>query len=180
MHRFQTHLQKTEGTWSGFGVSNPINPDHMKTIHCTVSYFFAACLFLTGYAYGQPLADTLLVWDGYYSKGTTHISIYPNLADTTRPYTLVLRELAENAGPNIVDDLTYLAEEAGRALQVDPARINWILHWGAFSFKGAKKSRKELFLRATFKRNKNRQLGRPQWRLASREEVELLTDRTFY
>ncbi len=136
-------------------------------------------LFVTT-AGSQPIADTMLVWEGYFSQGQTQVSVYPNLADTTRPYTFIFRELAENKGPSTVDDLAYLAEEAGRTFQLDPARANWILHWGAFSFEGAKKTRKEIFLRATFKRTKSRHLGRAQWRLVTREEVELLTDRAFY
>ncbi|MEM8487807.1 MAG: hypothetical protein AAF564_19805 [Bacteroidota bacterium] len=141
---------------------------------------FTVTLLFTTASAGQPIADSLLVWEGYFSQGQTQVSIYPNPADTSRPYTLVLRELATNKGPSTVDDLAYLAEEAGRSFQLDPSKVNWILHWGAFSFEGAAKTRKEIFLRATFKRTKNRHLGRPQWRLVTREEVELLTDRAFY
>lgn len=156
----------------------------MHRTHVTATFLFAALLSgmnLTAHtAACQPIADTLLVWDGYFSQGQTRVQLYPNLADTSRPYTMVLRELATNKGPSTVDDLAYLAEEAGRAFKLDPTRINWILHWGAFSFEAAKKTRKEIFLRATFKRNRSRHLGRPQWRLVTREEVELLTDRGFY
>ncbi len=73
-----------------------------------------------------------------------------------------------------------LVELIGRKFEVDPAQAYWVCHWGAFSFEGAQPNkRKELFLRATFRRTKNQSLGTPSWRVVTREEVEEYTDRQF-
>ena len=94
--------------------------------------------------------------------------------------TVVIGERAENDGPSTTSDARHLAELIGRQLDVDPAQAYWIFHWGAFSYNGAQPNqRKELFLRATFRRTKNQSLGTPSWRVVTREEVEAYTDRQF-
>lgn len=130
--------------------------------------------------YGQPDVDTSFTWQSYARTGMTHIQLYPNPTDEDRPLTVLIREIAANKGPSIVQDLPYLVEEIGRAHKVDPTTIYWVLHWGAFSFSEAGASKKELFIRATFKRTRSGQLGAPLWRVIGREEVEALTDRKFY
>ena len=128
----------------------------------------------------QLQADTMFTWRGYAQSGIARVQIYKNPADVDRPRTLVVQEIAKNHGPSVVAELPYLAEEIGRSFSFDPAAAFWVLHWGAFSFEDAKQSKKELFLRATFKRTKSRKLSSPQWRVIEREEVEMLTDRAFY
>ena len=128
----------------------------------------------------QPDVDTTFTWQGYARTGVARIQRYPNPASEERPHTFVVKEVAENRGPTIVQDLTFLVEQIGRSYNIDPTAVYWILHWGDFSFEGAESTKKELFLRATFRRNKNLQLSSPQWRVIEKVEVEELTDRRFY
>lgn len=128
----------------------------------------------------QPLADTLISWQGYARPATCHVQLYPAPPGDDRSHTVVIREIAENRGATTVADASHLAEVIGRSYGFDPAAAYWIFHWGAFSYEGAARDRrKELFLRATFRRLKSQRLGTPQWRLLSREQVEDLTDRRF-
>lgn len=128
----------------------------------------------------QPLADTLLTWQGYGRTSQCRVRIYPTPPDAERTHTVVLQELAANHGASTLDEATYLAERVGRHFDLDPALVYWIFHWGAFSFEGAAPDRrKELFLRATFRWTKRQTLGTPQWRVVTREEVEDYTDRLF-
>ena len=136
--------------------------------------------FLLQTATAQLQVDTLFTWQGYAQSGIARVHIYANTSNADRPRTLVVKEIAGNHGPSVVTELPYLAEEIGRFFNFDPVEAYWVLHWGAFSFEGAKPSKKELFLRATFKRTRTRQLGSPQWRVIEREEVEVLTDRNFH
>lgn len=93
---------------------------------------------------------------------------------------MILDELADNKGTSITGDARHLVELIGRQLTFEPSETCWIFHWGAFSFEGAENStRKELFLRATFRRTKSGALGSPYWRVLSREEVEEYTDRCY-
>lgn len=131
-------------------------------------------------AHAQRVADTTFSWQGYARTSIAHIQIFENPADPDRPHTVVVQEIAANIGPSTIDDVSYLAEQIGRTFALDPTLAYWVLHWGDFSFQEAKASRKELFLRATFKRNRSGQLGSPQWRVINREAVEILTDRAFY
>ena len=140
---------------------------------------FTVCL-LPLQALAQLVADTTFSWQGYARASIAHIQIFEIPTDPDRPHTVVVREIASNSGPSTIDDVSYLAEQIGRTFALDPTLAYWVLHWGDFSFEGAKASRKELFLRATFKRNKSGQLGSPQWRVINREAVEILTDRAFY
>ncbi|CAM3226266.1 hypothetical protein [Rhodothermus bifroesti] len=125
----------------------------------------------------QPLIDTLWVWQGYQAEGRCRVQLYRTAPRAERAYVVVLRELAENPGPSTVADARYLAEHVGRRLGVDPTQAYWIFHWGAFSFKGAQPSAKELFLRATFSRTSSGRLSAPHWHIVERAEVEHLTDR---
>ena len=131
-------------------------------------------------ASAQLLIDTVYTWQGYARAGICHLRIYKTAPGEERTHTVVIREQAENDGPTTTSDARHLVELVGRQFDVDPARAYWVFHWGAFSFEGAEPNRrKELFLRATFRRNKNQSLGTPSWRVVSREEVEAYTDRQF-
>jgi hypothetical protein len=140
-----------------------------------------ALAFVAAPAAAQPMADTLFAWRGYARSGETSVRIYPAPPDEERrTRTIVVQELAENRGPSTVDDARHLAELIGRAFGIDPAEAYWVFHWGAFSYDGAEADRdKELFLRATFRRGKTGRLSTPYWRVVSRDEVRLLTDRQF-
>ena len=128
----------------------------------------------------QLRADTVFTWRGYARASMCRLRIYATPADEDRPHTVIIREQAENSGVSTVADARHLVELVGRRFEIDPAEATWIFHWGAFSFEGAEPNRrKELFLRATFRRNKNQSLGTPSWRVVSREEVEAYTDRQF-
>jgi len=138
-------------------------------------------------ATAQLRVDTVFTWQGYARTATCHLRIYGTPPDAStpanagdRPYTVVIRELAENDGPATTADARHLAELVGRRFSLDPATAYWVFHWGWFSYPGATAGRrKELFLRATFRRNNNQSLGPPQWRLVTREAVEDYTDRHF-
>lgn len=132
---------------------------------------------LSAPAAGQALVDTVFAWSGYARPSRCHVRVYPSL-DEARPHTVVLEELAESAGRTTVEDAPLLAELVGRALGLDPTAVTWVVHWGPFSFAGAApRPRKELFLRATFRRGRSGALTTPAWRILGREEVEDLTDR---
>lgn len=147
----------------------------------TVPYLFVLLLTTVAHpASAQLLADTVFTWQGYGRTATCHLRIYPTAPSEERTHTVVIRELAENDGPSTTSEARYLVELIGRQFDVDPAQAYWVFHWGAFSYEGARKNqRKELFLRATFRRNKNQSLGTPLWRVVTREEVEAYTDRQF-
>ena len=128
----------------------------------------------------QLVADTLFTWQGYGQASHCQVQIYATPPDAKRRYIVVLRELADNPGPTVLDDTAYLAEEVGRQFSIDPATAYWVLHWGAFSYPGAAdRPRKELFLRASFHRTKTQRLSSPQWRVLTRDELEDYTDRHF-
>lgn len=124
----------------------------------------------------QP--DSRFSWREYGRTGTTDLTILPNPLDEERPTIIVLRELAENTGPTIISDARYLAEQIARSRDLDPVAVTWLFHWGAFSYPGGE-GRKELFLRATFRRTDRGGLSTPAWRLMQREEVVRLTDRRY-
>ena len=131
-------------------------------------------------AAAQLLADTVFTWQGYAHTSQCRIRLYAVPGDEKRPHVFVLEEQAENRGPSTLDDARYLAEQVGRHFRIDPAEAWWIFHWGPFSFAGAAPDRKkELFLRASFRRTKSQNLGAPSWRLLTREEVVDHTDRQF-
>ncbi len=128
----------------------------------------------------QVRADTLFTWQGYARAGQCHIRIFEPAPDLDRHSVVVIRELADNAGPSTVNDIAYLVEEVSRGFGLPPDSAFWIVHWGGFSFPGATEtSGKELFLRATFKRSEQGRLGSPQWRLIGRNDVVEYTDRAF-
>lgn len=127
----------------------------------------------------QILVDTTITWQGYTQSSVADVQVFHNPDDDTRPYTVLVKELASNKGISATADIIFLTEEIGRTLAFNPTKATWVLHWGAFSFENAKRSKKELFLRATFKRTKRNQISSPQWRVIDRVEVELLTDRLF-
>jgi len=130
-------------------------------------------------AAGQPLADTLVTWRGYARTSTAQVQVYPSPpGDERRDRTIVVRELAASRGPSTLDDVRYLADRIGRAYGLDPARVYWILHWGAFSFRDAT-GRKELFLRVTFRRSDSGRLSSPFWRALTKTDVRELTDRRY-
>ena len=129
-------------------------------------------------ARAQLLADTSFTWQGYAQPGRCHVQIFTS-SDDKRTHTVVIREMAANRGPSTAFDLPYLAEEVSRHFHLDPTTVYWVLHWGAFSYEGARSASKELFLRATFRRTKSQRLSSPQWDLVSRDEVRAYTDRHF-
>lgn len=128
-------------------------------------------------ARAQALADTVFAWSGYGAASRCRARLYPS-GEEARPHTLVVEELAASRGRTTLDDAGLLAELLGRALGVDPAAATWVFHWGAFSFAGTEaRPRKDVYLRATFRRAKSGTLGTPAWRVVTRAEVEALTDR---
>lgn len=131
-------------------------------------------------ARAQFAADTLFTWKGYGQASTTRLRIYDVPPTYDRDRVIVLTELAENPGVSTLNDVQFLAENIGRQYDIDPTTAYWIVHWGAFSYEGAKPSkRKELFLRASFSRTSTGRLSSPQWRAMQRDEVRTLTDRQF-
>ena len=147
----------------------------------TLSLFFATLLMSAAQPAGaQLLADTIFTWQGYARTSTCHLHIYKTSPDEERTHTVVIRELAENDGPSTVSDARHLVELVGRQFDVGPAQAYWIFYWGSFSYEGAEPNkRKELFLRATFRRTRSQSLSTPSWKVISREEVENYTDRLF-
>ena len=125
------------------------------------------------------IADTLFTWQEYGRRGTCRVRVYETPPEEDRRYTVLLQELAENEGPSIVDDARHLVELIGRQLSIEPTTAYWVFHWGAFAYEGAQPNkRKELFIRATFRRNKQ-SLSTPHWRVINRDEVREYTDRLF-
>lgn len=141
------------------------------------------CLMALGAAGPAPaqlLADTLFTWEGYARPATCHLRLYQAPPGADRAHTAVLHELAENEGPTTLADARHLAELVGRRYGFDPAAAYFVFHWNAASYEaGPPRRRKELFLRATFRRTKSGSLSTPTWRVLSREDVEDLTDRLF-
>ena len=128
----------------------------------------------------QPLADTLFSWSGYTHVSETHLQLYPGPpSDENRDHTVVLRELADNTGPTILDDISYVAEQVGRDFGMDPARVTWVLHWGHFSYAEAAPSNKEVFIRVTFRRTDTGRLSAPYWRIITRPDVIEITDQRY-
>ncbi|WP_456424761.1 hypothetical protein [Rhodocaloribacter sp.] len=148
---------------------------------CRLAALLCLTVPLAAPARAQLVADTLFAWKGYDGTGKCRVRIYKTPpSDETRTHVVVIRELAENKGPSTVNDARHLAEMIGRTYGIDPTMAYWIFHWGAFSYEGARPNkRKELFLRATFRRTKTQRLGAPTWRVITREDVEDYTDRQF-
>lgn len=125
----------------------------------------------------QPVADTTFTWRGYTHESRTHLQLYPGSPDDeNRDHTVVLRELAANTGPTVLDDIEYVAEQVGRAFGMDPARVAWVVHWGAFSYEGASDSDKEVLVRITFRRTSTGRLSAPYWRIITPTDLRELTD----
>lgn len=127
----------------------------------------------------QLMADTLLTWQGYVQSSECRVQLYRSAEKARRPFTVVLRELEASDGPTTIEDARHLAELVSRMLSVDPEEAFWVFHWGAFSFKRAAPSRKEILLRATFRRTAQGGVGPPLWRVVTREMLEKDTDRHF-
>lgn len=142
----------------------------------TISSILLSLLLTT--AQVPPASDTLFTWRSYAREGSARLFVYPGGPDASRPYTVILRELAENRGPSTTDDARHVVELIGRGYAILPEEAYWIFHWGSFSHPDAS-GRKDLFLRATFRRLKSGALSTPSWRVISREEVEDLTDRRY-
>lgn len=124
----------------------------------------------------QPIADTTFTWRGYTHESHTHLQLYPGPPrDENRDHTVVLRELAANRGPTVLDDIGYVAEQVGRTFGVDPARVAWVVHWGAFSYDGAAPSGKEVLVRVTFRRTSTGRLSAPYWRVITPADLRALT-----
>lgn len=136
-------------------------------------------LALAPHAHAQLLADTSFAWQSYSGVARCQLSIYAAAPGEDRSRVVVLRELAKNRGPSITADARHLAELIGRAHGIAPDDAYWVFHWGAFSFPEAADSRKEVFLRATFRQHSGGGFSTPSWRVISREETEELTDRAF-
>lgn len=129
---------------------------------------------------GQILTDTLFTWQGYSSKpGICGLKLFKNPPKASKKYTVVLKELKKNTGPPIIHEIGYLAEQIGRTFDLDPTDVYWVIHWGAFSYEGAKKSKKVLFIRATFNRTSTQRISSPHWKLITRMDLERYTDRQF-
>lgn len=130
-------------------------------------------------ARAQVLSDTTISWRSYDREGSTEITVYRNVEDKTRPRTIVVRETANNRGPAVTEDARFLVEYIGRMLTIDPTEVNWVFHWGSFSFADARPSNREVLIRATFRRLPSGNLSTPNWKLISRIEAESLTAKRF-
>lgn len=129
-------------------------------------------------AAGQPRLDTTMTWRSYSTMGRTQVRVYPGPPDDEETHTVVLRELAENRGPSVVNDFEYLVDLVGRRLGIAPTKAYWIVYWGGFSFRGADPNAdKALFLEATFNRTESGNLSSPYWDVISKTDVRELTDR---
>jgi hypothetical protein len=129
-------------------------------------------------AVAQPQTDTTVTWRSYSRTGTAQVAVYPGPPDDEETHTIVIKELARNRGPTVVEDFQYLADLVGRQLGVNPTAAYWVLHWGGFSFEGADPDAdKALFLRATFNRTETGNLSSPYWDVISATDVRTLTDR---
>lgn len=127
----------------------------------------------------QVLTDTTFAWKAYSRTGLCEVQIYATTPDDERTHTIVLREVAQNGGPSIVEDARYLAEQVGREFNIDPADAYWVYQFGSFSYEGAAPGGKEVLLRATYRRTKSNRLTSPQWRVISRDDMDEYTDRLF-
>jgi hypothetical protein len=135
------------------------------------------CLLVPS-ASAQPQTDTTVTWRSYSRVGTAQVAVYPGPPDEEETHTIVVKELARNRGPTVVEDFPYLADLVGRRLGINPTAAYWVLHWGGFSFEGADPDAdKALFLRATFNRTKSGSLSSPYWDVISATDVRTLTDR---
>ncbi len=147
-------------------------------MRCLAIAFFC-CLALPE-AYAQPVADTLFTWQGYGRSSTCQVRIFAVPTNDDRPHTIVIREVAENKGHSTLEDAAFLVEQVGRQFGIDPTEATFIFHWGSFSYEDARPNRrKQLFMRATFRRTKTQRLGSPSWRVLTRAEVDDYTDRQF-
>ena len=150
----------------------------------TMKIFICALLLVSAstscpIVHAQILADTLLYWQGYFTMSVCSLRVYHN-NDQDRPHTIVLTELAENRGATLIEDISFVADQVGRTYGIDPTNSYWVVHWGSFSFPNATPSKKELFLRATFRKTSTNRLGAAQWRIIRREDIESYTDRHFH
>jgi len=146
-------------------------------LRCLLLFVLSSLAFSTS-AHAQPLADSLFEWRGYNRTSTAHVQVYAAPEDEERrPHVVVLREVAANRGPSTVDDVRYLADLIGRQFGLDPAEATWVVHWGAFSYAGAKDDARALLLRVTFRRTKSGRLSSPYWRVITPTDVHALTDR---
>lgn len=137
-----------------------------------------ACLPVRA-AYGQLVADTVFAWTGYAHESICRLRVYRAAPGEKKPFVLILDELAENRGRSTLDDSRLLAELVSRTMGLDPEAAYWIFHWGGFSYAGAEASKKEIYLRATFRRSDSGTVGPPFWRLIDRATVAEYTDRAF-
>ncbi|MXW64718.1 MAG: hypothetical protein F4Y00_03910 [Bacteroidetes bacterium SB0662_bin_6] len=149
----------------------------MRTPVCIIAALLA--LAAAPPAAGQMVTDTTFSWRGYRNVSTCRVRIYRSAPKAARPMTVVLDELAENRGRSTLDDAPHLAEMLSRSFPVRPDSAFWIFRWGSFSFPGATPGKKEIYLRATFRRSKNGALGSPSWRLIDRAAVSEYTDRAY-
>ena len=129
-------------------------------------------------AAAQSVKDSTYAWRAYAAVATCSITIY-DIESDDRTRMVVIREIAENRGPPATRDARYLVDHIGRDFDFDPVTALWVFHWGSFSYAGARESRREIFLRATFRWSSSGVLGGPAWRLVAREDLEELTDRKF-
>lgn len=148
---------------------------------CLLTLVFLAGAFAHPHALrAQPVSDTTFTWRGYTHESETHLQLYPGPPDDeNRDHTVVMRELAENTGPTVLDDIEYVAEEVGRAFGMDPARVAWVVHWGAFSYEDAAASDKEVLVRITFRRTSTGRLSAPYWRIITPNDLRELTDNRY-
>ena len=164
-----------EGTTT---VSLTLLPDMHRILRMTPS--LVLFLLIATPTAAQPIADTLFTWRGYSRMSTTQVALYPaEPGDERRPHTVVLTELAENRGPSVVDDVRYLADLVARQFGVDPAKVTWVVRWGAYSYPSSEETGedKELLLRVTFRHTKSGHLSSPYWRVITRNDLRELTDR---
>ncbi|MES3628640.1 MAG: hypothetical protein PPP56_00570 [Longimonas sp.] len=143
-----------------------------------VVLFLLALLFsgAVAPAASQPIADTLFSWRGYTQVSQSHLQLYPGPpGDENRDHTVVLRELADNNGPSTLDDIGYVAEQVGREFGMDPARVFWIVHWGAFSYVHNATSSRDVLIRVTFRRTSTGRLSAPYWRVITHSDLRDLT-----
>jgi hypothetical protein len=135
----------------------------------------ALALLCTAPLAAQPAQEVVFEWQEYGRQAQCTLRLLPDLhAGEDRPHVAVVTERADNAGPTVVDDLRYLAEQIGRTYGLDPAEVTWLVRWGARAHPGAEGD-KEVFLQARFRRTASGALSTPSWRVLSREQAEEVT-----
>lgn len=133
---------------------------------------------LAGTVQAQML-DSLMTWRTYSQQAEARVHTYLS-NDLNRPITVVIDELASNQHGMVTDDARFVADMIARVIGHDPVEITFVFRISGSSFCDCPSGRKALLLRATFTRTRTGNLGTPNWRVLTRDELADLTDRQLY